>query len=116
MSEHNDKIREYAVKIAKYLDEKKALDVKVLNVFNSTVIADYFVIAHTDSVPHLRALADDTEQEMGLKEGIAPTHKEISDSWILLDYDSIIVHIFIKDARTEYKLEKLWADAEEIKF
>ena len=116
MSEHNDKIREYAVKIAKYLDEKKALDVKVLNVFNSTVIADYFVIAHTDSVPHLRALADDTEQEMGLKEGIAPTHKEASDSWTLLDYDSIIVHIFLKDARAEYKLEKLWADADEVVF
>jgi len=114
MAEQKDIIRERALKIAKYLDEKKALDVKVLYVYQSTVIADYFVIAHTDSTPHLRALADDTELEMAQKEGFAPTRKEVSDSWILMDYDSIIVHIFMKDARAEYKLEKLWADAEVI--
>ena len=103
-------------KIIKILDNKKAEDIKVIDIKEKSTLADYFVIAHTDSVPHLRALADDTEQEMGLKEGIAPTHKEASDSWTLLDYDSIIVHIFLKDARAEYKLEKLWADADEVVF
>lgn len=93
------------------LDSKKGLDVNVLAVGKQTVLADYFVIATGTSSTHVKALAD--EAEFKLKEaGYVCGHIEGHGDWKLLDYHSVIVHVFTKEAREFYKLEKLWNDAE----
>ncbi len=95
------------------LDGKKGLDVTVLSVGKQTVLADYFVIATGTSSTHVKALAD--EAEFKLKEaGYECGHVEGHGDWKLLDYHSVIIHVFTKDAREFYKLEKLWTDAEVI--
>lgn len=96
---------------AEALDSKKGVDVTVLSVAKQTVLADYFVIATGTSSTHVRALAD--EAEFKLKEaGFACGHVEGHGDWKLLDYHSVIIHVFTKEARDFYKLEKLWTDAE----
>jgi ribosome-associated protein len=110
------KILDLATQIAGILEEKKAQDVRIFRVADRTVIADYFVIATGTSSTHVKALTDEVEFKLG-EEGKYPTHSEGYDhaGWIVLDYDSILVHVFQKDSREFFKLEKLWADAEEIK-
>lgn len=99
------------------LDSKKARDVKVLKVQDQTVIADYFVICTGNSSTQVKSLGGEVEYRLGLR-GVDPTHFEGRDnnSWVILDYDSVIVHIFSRESRDFYKLEKLYGDAEEIKF
>ena len=107
---------ELAAAIADILDAKKGGDVKVLHVGEKTVLADYFVVCSGNSNTQIKALADEVEYRIGTR-GIDPTHVEGRDngSWSILDYSSVIVHIFSRDARDFYKLEKLWGDAEEVK-
>lgn len=106
---------ETARKIIAVLDEKKATNIKLLHVTEQTVIADYFVLSSGSSNTQIRALADEVEFRMN-EAGIPCTRKEgyQTATWIVLDYDSVIVHIFNRDTRDLFKLEKLWADAEEI--
>ena len=102
-------------KIVQTLDTKKAEDVDVIGISDLTIIADYFVIATGTSTTHTKSLAD--EVEFKLKEaGVVPTRTEgyNSSSWILLDYSDIVVHIFYKETRNYYSLERLWADGEKI--
>ena len=113
---HNEeKAKEIALKVAKTLDEKKARDIKILYVNKQTIIADYFVIAAGTSRTQVNALADEVEYKLGL-EGITPTKVEGrgQGTWVLLDYDSVLVHVFNPQSREFYNLEKLWADGEEI--
>lgn len=100
--------------IVKTLDRKKAEDIKVLKITDLTIIADYFVIADGTSITQTRALAD--EVEFRLKEqGIAPNQTQgTTGGWIVLDYGDIVVHIFTKDQRDFYNLERLWQDGDEI--
>lgn len=104
-----------AVEIAKILDKKKAHDVRVLKVESLTVLTDYFVIASGTSTTQVGALADEVEYELEQK-GLKPYNKEGFDSknWVLLDYSSVIVHVFVPNTRTYYDLEHLWADGEQI--
>lgn len=106
---------ELATLAAKALDNKKAQELKLLKVFDLTVLADYFVIATGTSTTHVGSLADEVEFELE-KQGIAAARKEGGDSrtWVLLDYGSVIVHVFTPDARDFYSLERLWADAEPV--
>ena len=99
------------------LDAKKARDIKVLKVQDQTVITDYFVICSGNSSTQVKSLGGEVEYRLGLR-GIDPTHFEGRDnnSWVILDYDSVIVHIFSRESRDFYKLEKLYGDAEEIRF
>lgn len=99
------------------LDAKKARDIKVLKVHDQTVIADYFVICTGNSSTQVKSLGGEVEYRLGLR-GVDPTHFEGRDnnSWVVLDYSSVIVHIFSRESRDFYKLEKLYGDAEEIKF
>lgn len=102
-------------KIVKTLDSKKAEEIDVIGIRDLTIIADYFVIATGTSTTHTKSLAD--EVEFQLKEaGITPTRTEGYNgaSWILLDYSDIVVHIFYKEARNYYSLERLWADGEKV--
>lgn len=98
--------------IVKILDDKKAYNIKLLHVVEQTVIADYFVLANGSSSTQIRALADEVEFKLGEK-GIPLTRREgyISSDWIVLDYDCVLVHIFSREARDTFNLEKLWADA-----
>lgn len=95
--------------------KKKGRDIQILKVEDITVMADYFVICTGMSNTQLKAIAGDVEFEIS-KHGIEPLHIEgYGDStWVLLDYGSVIIHVFYKDAREYYKLERLWADAKEI--
>ena len=104
-----------AIEIAKILDKKKAQDVRVLKVDSLTVLTDYFVIASGTSTTQVGSLADEVEYELS-QSGIAPHPTEGFDSknWVLLDYSSVIVHIFVPNTRTYYDLEHLWADGEPI--
>ena len=107
---HNEeKAKEIALLAAKALDEKKAKDIRI--------IADYFVIAQGNSRTQVNALADEVEYKLGL-EGIEPTKIEGrgQGTWVLLDFDSVLVHVFNPQSREYYNLEKLWADGEEIPF
>ncbi len=102
-------------KIVKTLDTKKAEDIEVIGIRDLTIIADYFVIATGTSTTHTKSLAD--EVEFQLKEvGIAPTRTEgyNGSNWILLDYSDIVVHIFYKETRDYYSLERLWSDGEKV--
>lgn len=98
--------------IVKILDDKKAEDIKVIKTTEHTIISDYFVVANGTSNTHVKALADEVEYEME-KSGIKPAHIEgRATGWILLDYGEVLVHIFTKDSRDFYNLERLWTDAE----
>lgn len=109
---------ELAKRAAKILDSRKANDVKVLKIEELTVIADYFVIATGGSTTHVRSLADELEFKLKNDETdpIAPMSTEgyDSSSWVLLDYGSVVVHVFLEDARGFYALERLWGDAPQI--
>lgn len=98
--------------IVKVLDSKKAENIKVIKTSEHTVISDYFIVANGTSNTHVKALADEVEFEMS-KNGIEPLHVEgRATGWILLDYNEVLVHVFTKESRDFYNLEKLWSDAE----
>ena len=106
------KSKDLAIQAAKAALEKKALDVTVLDLSGLTVIADYFVICSGESTTQVKAVAEFIEQELAKKrirplgvEGAAHSH------WILLDYVDVIIHVFEKETRAYYNLEKLWMDA-----
>ena len=104
-----------AKKIAEALSSKKALDLRLLKVEDLTVLADYFVIASGTSNTHVGALAEEVDFKLS-QEGIEPNRVEgaNSKSWILMDYGSVVVHVFYPEMREHYALERLWADAEPV--
>lgn len=98
----------------KTLDEKKALDIKAIKVGDLTIVADYFVIATGTSTTHVKSLADFVEYTLS-QAGVEPHHIEgKSTGWILLDYGSVVVHVFLDESRAYYNLERLWTDAQEL--
>ena len=98
--------------VALVLDEKKGHEIKTLFVEDKTDIAEYFVLCTGNSNTQVKALADEVEYKIGLR-GVAPLHVEGRDngSWVLIDFGSVIVHIFDRAARDFYNLDKLWSDA-----
>ena len=107
--------RDLAITAAEAALKKKATDVTILDVSGLTVIADHFVICSGESTTQVKAIAGFIEEELARKrvkplgvEGAAYSH------WILLDYGDVIVHIFEKETRAYYNLEKLWMDAKVI--
>lgn len=104
---------EEAKKIAEVLDGKKSEDIKILKVGDLTFVSEYFVIATGTSSTQVKSLAEEVEYQM--KEAGVPGHLEGKASdWYLIDFGSVICHIFEPGARDHYNLERLWADAEEI--
>ena len=105
--------KEMVENIVSILDRKKAEDIKALEITDLTIVADYFVIASGTSGTHIRALADEVEVEMK-KLGVEMRNLEgRTTGWILLDYGTVIVHLFTPDQRELFNLEHLWADAKE---
>ncbi len=105
---------EKALATVKILDKKKAVDLKAIHITDYSIVADYFVIATGTSNTHVKSLADELEYEMS-QLGIEPSHIEgKATGWIVLDYGTVIVHIFTGESREYYNLERLWSDAEEV--
>ncbi len=104
--------KETAVYFAKTLYDKKASDIEVLDIGGLTIIADYFVICSASSHLQAQALAD-TLIEKAAERGETLLRAEglREGAWVLLDFGSVVVHIFKKDIREFYALERLWADA-----
>lgn len=105
-------IAEYAVTV---LDQKKARDICLLHTEEQTILADYFVICSGTSSTQIRSLADEVEYKLSLC-GITPLHTEGaggSGGWVLIDFGSVLVHVFSRDAREFYNLEKLYAATSE---
>ena len=101
-------------KIVKALDDKKANDIQVMKTGELTIVADYFVIATANSNTHVRALADEVEYQLE-EAGITADHVEgRATGWLLLEYQGVVVHIFLEEARNYYNLERLWEDAEKV--
>ena len=103
--------------VCKELDERKAVDITVLNVADLTVIADYFVICTARSNKQVKALAEYVEEK--LEEAGVPTLRGDGvreGKWAVLDLGSVIVHIFNDDTRMFYCLEKLWSDGGNVEF
>lgn len=94
------------------LDDKSGEEIQILHVEDLTVIADYFILATATGSTHLKALADEVEFRLKQQE-ILPARIEGqgTSGWILMDYQSVIVHIFTQNAREFYNLERLWGDA-----
>ncbi len=99
----------------KILDGKKAEDIRVIEIRDLTIIADYFIIADGTSVTQTRALAD--ELEFRLKEmGREPRQIQGNNgsNWIVMDYSDVVIHIFYKETRDFYNLERLWSDGKDV--
>ena len=101
--------------MVKALYSKRGEDIQVIKIADLTILADYFVIVNGTSNTHARTLADEVEFQM-TQQGIEPDRREADtgNTWIVLDYEDIIVHVFYKDTRQFYKLESNWADGEQI--
>lgn len=105
---------ETAKNIVKILDSKKAMDIDLIQTQELTIVSDYFIIANGTSNTHVRALADEVEEEM-TKLGVEPDHIEgRATGWILLDYGCVLVHVFDPQSREYYNLERLWGDAAKV--
>ncbi len=99
--------------IAKVLDDKKAIDIRALRVGHLTVITDYMLIASGRNILQTKALAEDVEDKMAeLGVPLRSREGQQEGRWIVLDYGTVLVHIFHPEAREYYHLEKLWSDGE----
>ena len=101
----------HALRISELMLDKKALDIKIIDVRNITTLTDFFVLCTSESEPQSRAIADHVNVTMK-KEGNASWHTEGYQylDWVLVDFVNIVFHIFSKKAREYYEFERLWAD------
>ena len=96
------------------IDSKKGENIQVIGVSDLTILADYFIIATGTSTTQVKALADEVQYKLSLKD-VQPHHIEGEKTpWVCLDYNSVVVHIFYKDQRDFYRLERLWEDGEKL--
>lgn len=102
-----------AQRIACILYDKKALDIKVLHVGHLTVITDYMVIASGRNAIQVRALAEEVEEKLEVQ-GVKLHRKEghSNGHWVVMDYGTVLVHLFHPDEREFYRLERLWEDGQ----
>ena len=99
---------------ANALNSKKARGLKALKIDDLTTLADYFLLATATSSTHVRALADEVEDKLKAN-GVEPHHIEgRATGWLVLDYNSVIVHIFTPTEREFYNLDSMWSDGPEI--
>ena len=96
------------------LEEKKAKDIRIIDISDVTVLADYFIIASGNNRNQVQAMADEVEEAL-YKAGMEPKQVEgyQTANWILLDYQDIIIHIFDEENRLFYDLESIWRDGHE---
>ncbi len=101
-----------ALLAAEAADNKKGIDIRVLDLRELTTIADYFVICSGASTTQVGAVAEGIARRLAA-EGIHPSHVEgeAESTWVLLDYSDVVVHVFEEETRTYYGLDRLWGDA-----
>ena len=105
--------KEVAAIAAKALDSKKGIDLRLIEISDISTLADYFLICTGTSSTHVKTLCDYAEYTLEqLGEQMLSREGHRGNSWELLDYGSIVVHVFTEEARKFYDLERLWADAE----
>jgi ribosome-associated protein len=110
--DHSEKLSQF---IVKGMQEKKAGDIVVMDLRKvRNAVADFFVICSGNSDKQLDAIADSIDDEVykGLKESPWHTEGKNNKEWMLLDYTNVVAHIFKRERRSFYSLEKLWGDAE----
>ena len=109
--------KEIACEIARVLDSKRGKDIKIIHVEEKTVITEYFVICTGNSSTQVKALVGEVEFKLE-ERGVSPYNVEGRDNnaWIVMDYSNVIVHVFSREARDFYNLDKLYGDAEQIEF
>ena len=107
--------KEVALQVTKALDDKKGLDIKLLRIDEVSSLADYFIICTGTSNTPVKTLCDYAEYTLEqLGEPMLGREGHRGNAWELLDYGSVVVHVFTEDAREFYSLERLWADAEQV--
>ncbi|MBO5952740.1 MAG: ribosome silencing factor [Oscillospiraceae bacterium] len=107
--------KEIAIAATKALDSKKGMDIRLLRIDRVSSLADYFLICTGTSNTHVRTLCDYAEYEMEQQgERLLGREGHRGNSWELLDYGSLVIHVFTDEARKFYDLERLWADAEQV--
>ena len=105
--------KKVAYEVTKALDEKKGINIKLLKIDKVSSLADYFLICTGTSNTHVKTLCDYAEYAMEqLGEPMLGREGHRGNAWELLDYGSVVVHVFTDEARVFYNLERLWADAE----
>lgn len=106
---------EVALEVTKALDAKKGMNIKLLKIDKVSSLADYFLICTGTSNTHVKTLCDYAEYTMEqLGEPMLGREGHRGNAWELLDFGSIVVHVFTEEARKFYDLERLWADAETV--
>lgn len=107
--------KELLIEAAKILDKRKAEDVKAIDIEGVSIIADYFLLASGSSSTQVKSLAEELEFRLS-EQGVEPLRVEGAQSatWIILDYGSLVIHIFYHETRQFYNLERLWADGKTI--
>lgn len=110
-----ESIKQLAEEIGKLIDDKKGDDIVILDLRGISTIADYFVIASGNSDRQVVAIADHVEDELA-RQGVYTKYKDgmKNGRWVVMDYIDILVHIFHKEERSYYNLERLWNDAKKI--
>ena len=108
-------VKEMALLAINALEEKKAEDICVIDISEVSVLADYFIIAGGNNVSQIQAMADEVDESLG-KAGypIKQVEGYQSANWVLLDFGDIIVHIFDRENRLFYDLERIWRDGKKV--
>ena len=108
-------IKEIVKKIYNIIEDKKGDDIKVIDISKVSSIADYFIIASANNINQVQAISDEIDFALG-KEGILPKAVEGNKNatWMLLDYNDIVVHIFLREDRAFYDLDRIWRDGTEV--
>ncbi len=107
--------REIANKAVELLKEKKAKDIRLLDIHEISTLSDHFIIATGTSTTQVQAMADELEEKMQLA-GYKLYHKEgfRGGRWILMDFNYVVIHLFHTEEREFYNLERIWVDAKDI--
>lgn len=97
------------------LDDKKGEDIKIIDISQVSVLADYFIICNGSNESQVRALVDNAEEELS-KEGfqVKQTEGHGLGNWVLMDFGDIIIHVFDKENRLFYDLERIWSDGKQV--
>ena len=107
--------KEVAIAVTKALDSKKGMDIKLLRIDEVSTLADYFLICTGTSSTHVKTLCDYAEFTLeNLGEKLLGREGHRGNTWELLDFGTVVVHVFTDEARAFYDLERLWADAEQV--
>jgi len=107
--------KEAAKIVINAMEEKKAEDIRIIAIDEVSSIADYFIIANGNNISQVHAIADFVEEKLG-KSGMLPKQIEgyQNANWVLMDYGDVIIHIFDKENRLFYNLERIWKDGKQI--